>query len=404
MTATIIRGDARAVPLPYESVDLIVTSPPYYGLRDYHDNAAPLIGQIGNEPDPRGYIATLVECTREWIRVLKPCGSLWVNLGDKYSGYNNGSGKGRSLSGERGVPRMPDGGDPHTYGVPCKSLMGLPWRYALACIDELGLILRAEVVWVKPNGIPESVTDRVRRNHEQWFHFTLQPRYYSAVDEIRTPASDYARRPGARRATPPGQRRRAMADTVNPLGALPASVWEVATQPLAVPEHLGVDHYAAFPMEFPRRIIRGWSPPGICIACGEGRRPVVHADRIADRPGRVQGRAADALIEGHGADGRAGSRYASVAHIAGYACACPTPDAPTRPAVVLDPFGGTGTTALIADLYGRHGVSVDRSADYCRIAAWRTTDPRERARGLEMPAPPLIPAAQDALFGDEVTA
>ena len=70
-------------------------------------------------------------------------------------------------------------------GVRAKSLIGIPWRYALACIDDLGLILRAEVIWSKPNGLPESVTDRVRRSHEQWFHFTLAPRYFSAVDEIR---------------------------------------------------------------------------------------------------------------------------------------------------------------------------------------------------------------------------
>jgi hypothetical protein len=75
--------------------------------------------------------------------------------------------------------------NPRNAGRPQKSLIGIPWRYALRCIDDLGLILRAEVIWSKPNGLPESVTDRVRRSHEQWFHFTLQPRYFSAVDEIR---------------------------------------------------------------------------------------------------------------------------------------------------------------------------------------------------------------------------
>src|SRR5690606_9937342 len=95
--------------------------------------------------------------------------------------------------------------------------------------------------------------------------------------------------------------------------------------------------------------------------------------RTPDRPGRVQGRAVDALLGGHGPDGRAGSRYATVVDITGYACACPEPTAPTRPAVVLDPFGGTGTTALVAHALGRHGISVDRSADYCRLAQWRTS-------------------------------
>src|SRR5690606_41938340 len=92
--------------------------------------------------------------------------------------------------------------------------------------------------------------------------------------------------------------------------------------------------------------------------------------------------AVDALLGGHGPDGRAGSRYATVVDITGYACACPEPTAPTRPAVVLDPFGGTGTTALVAHALGRHGISVDRSADYCRLAQWRTSD-IGRASGRE---------------------
>jgi hypothetical protein len=88
--------------------------------------------------------------------------------------------RGRAPSTRR---RRARAGAPRSIGE--KSLMGIPWRYALACIDDLGLILRAEVIWSKPNGLPESVTDRVRRSHEQWFHFTLEPRYFSAVDEIR---------------------------------------------------------------------------------------------------------------------------------------------------------------------------------------------------------------------------
>ena len=85
MTAVIVRADARALPLPDESVDLIVTSPPYYGLRDYRDCDGSLAGQIGSEATPAEYIAALVECTREWVRVLKPSGSMFINLGDKYA-------------------------------------------------------------------------------------------------------------------------------------------------------------------------------------------------------------------------------------------------------------------------------------------------------------------------------
>jgi hypothetical protein len=260
------------------------------------------------------------------------------------------------------------------------------------------LILRSEVVWSKPSALPESVTDRVRRSHEQWFHFTRHERYFAAVDEIREPASGYLRRPGAARSTPPGQRRRAMADTCNPLGALPGSVWDVASVPFSAPDHLVVDHYAAFPPALSRRIILGWSPSGICSVCGDGRRPAVDRGVIADRPGRVQGRRHDALLGAHGPDGRAGNRYRTTGSITGYVCACPEPTAPARPAVVLDPFGGTGTTAMTASVLGRTGISIDLSADYGRLARWRTSDPRERARALGVAPPPPVAPEQGDLF------
>jgi DNA modification methylase len=226
------------------------------------------------------------------MRVLKPTGSLWVNLGDKYRGD--------------------------------KSLTGLPWRYALRCIDDLGLILRAEVIWNKSNGLPESVRDRVRRSHEVWFHMTRQPRYFAAVDEIRTPHGQHPWANERRALVRPAKNQPSqtlvndsrvdMRMGGNPLGALPGSVWTVATQPLRVPAELGVDHFAAFPMELPRRIILGWSPVG---------------------------------------------------------------------GTVLDPFGGTGTTATVAKTLGRIGITVDRSADYCRLALWRTNDPKQLGRAAK---------------------
>jgi hypothetical protein len=293
--------------------------------------------------------------------------------------------------------------------IPPKSLAGLPWRYALGCMDDLGLILRAEIIWSKPNGLPESVQDRVRRSHEVVFHFTRQPRYYSAVDEIREAhapwtlkAYEYEQRARARNG---GYNRRKNADRVdqgdageyavaNPLGKLPGSVWDIPSAPLTVPAELGIDHFAAYPPELCRRIILGWSPPGICTECGEGRRPVANQDR------RVLSGSFGRYADAHGADGRTGARKAITSVITGYACACPQPDAPTRPAVVLDPFAGTGTTMLVASVHGRTGIGVDRSADYCRLAAWRTSDPGERARALGVPKPPPVPEGQRSLFDD----
>lgn len=354
MTATIIRADARAIPLPDASVDLIVTSPPYFALRSYQDAGEHYAGQIGAEPTPQEYIASLIDCTREWMRVLKPSGSIFVNLGDKYAG-NVGT-----TSGHRGNRQTKLNGwsadrqesfnranqpQSNRTGVPSKSLMLLPERYRIAAVDQLGLIARAVLVWSKPNGLPESATDRVRRSHEDWVHLTRAPRYYSAVDEIRQPSNPRNLRPADVRGSISAKeaaRRDAGHGTVghvgkpltfNPLGKLPGSVWEIVSEPLRVPDHLGVDHFAAFPTEWPRRLILGWSPVG---------------------------------------------------------------------GLVLDPFGGTGTTALVAHALGRHGISVDRSADYCRLGRWRTTDPSQIAKAMRVAAPPVEATGQAPLF-DEVS-
>jgi DNA modification methylase len=439
----VIRGDARTLPLPDASVDLVVTSPPYFALRSYTDGGEHYAGQIGAEPTPAEYIANLIDCTREWARVLKPTGSIFVNLGDKYSG-----------AGPQNAPgRLSSVGNSHHWqqvgrsGIPSKSLMLLPERYRIAAVDQLGLIARAVVIWSKPNGLPESVTDRVRRSHEDWVHLTKQPRYYSAVDEIREP---HARiwTPGKNGGTRPAlvasrsQYDGPATSGPHPLGKLPGSVWEIATEPLKVPEHLGVDHFAAFPTEWPRRIILGWSPSGICTACGEGRRPVVasvgldmsrpqarRAQELADRAGLTEAHFAALLSVGVSDTGRGAATqsgtgkntpevYALAAEaravLGGYAreyllrrptgfrdgCACPDASAPTRPAVVLDPFSGTGTTVLVASALGRHGIGVDMSADYCRLAQWRVNDPAQRAKVLGVPRPPEQLEGQADLFAE----
>lgn len=279
-----------------------------------------------------------------------------------------------------------------------KSLMGLPWRYALRCIDDLGLILRAEVIWAKPNGLPESVTDRVRRSHEQWFHFTKEPRYFSAVDEIREPQTSavnhYAKHSRARHDAPEDERDQTRGtltfqmDTPNPLGKLPGSVWTIPTEPLRVPDGLP-QHFAAFPSEWPRRIILGWSPSGVCRECGEGRRPVVDTvyDPLGPNGDGTWTRRANTVSGGPMPTERA----RQTATITGYACACPTPDAPTTPARVLDPFAGTGTVPAVANALGRHGIGVDLSADYLRLARWRCQDPALRAKvlGVDKPKPQI---------------
>ena len=317
-SATVLQGDAADLPLPDASVDLIVTSPPFWSLRAYVDNGRVYDGQIGAEPTPGEYIANLVRCTKEWMRVLKPTGSLWVNLGDKYATRYSSERRG-GRAGLNNDDRTRGRSGQNRTGMPEKSLIGLPWRYALRCVDDLGLILRAEVIWSKPNAMPESVTDRVRRSHEQWFHFTLQPRYFAAVDGLRKPhtygpgrggaaSGNYSAGSGRNDGSPHTS---GGFPTVNPLGRVPGSVWEIATQPLRVPTVLGIKHFATFPLEWPKRLIEGWCPQG---------------------------------------------------------------------GTVLDPFGGSGTTALMAKVMGRHGISVDLSGSYCELAAWRVADPKEVGR------------------------
>jgi DNA modification methylase len=416
--SAILRADARCLPLADSTVDLIVTSPPYFGLRSYQDGGEHYAGQIGDEPTPAEFVDALLDVTRECVRVLKPSGSLWVNLGDKYSGAQQQNSGRQSVEASSSYWRRTD---PKRTGIPNKSLMGIPWRYALRCIDDLGLILRAEVVWSKPNGLPESVTDRVRRSHEQWFHFTVSPRYFSAVDEVReaqklgqSAAALSFNRLG--RETAPGQ---SMAphrvgrndQGLHPLGKLPGSVWTIPTAPLNVPAQLGVDHFAAFPPEWPRRIILGWSPAAICNACDEGVRPVVVTSL------GVKERQPPAYGDGSARHGKGASTLGSrgpSAQITGGACGCGQWASPgggpsftpgdTRPAVVLDPFSGTGTTAMVARALGRTGIGVDLSADYCRLGQWRTNDAAQRAkvRGEDFRKPEPQIDGQEDLFGAAV--
>jgi DNA modification methylase len=415
----VLRGDAAHLPLPDESVDLIVTSPPYFGQRDYRDGGESLKGQIGGEDTPREYVDALLACTREWVRVLKPEGSLFVNLGDSY--YSGKGAPGRTTTDPKNAGRNArrTTRSPLDYGLdlPRKTLIGLPSRYMLGCIDDLGLTVRRDIIWHKVSAQPESVTDRCATRHEYLFHMVMQPRYYTAVDELREPV--HADHHTLSRRDRTGRRLAAanagQTSAVNPLGKLPGSVWEVASQPLSIPGRVaharccrgfakpgceGLAHHAAFPMELPRRCILGWSPPGICAACGEGRRPVAPAvprepnDRLS-----ISTRARTSTARGTHVGSTLG--YPAVTaerRIIGYACACPDATAPTRPALVVDPFGGTGTTALVASSLGRIGITFDLSSGYCDLATWRTQDPGERARALGVPKPPLVMDGQGDLF------
>ena len=378
MTA-LAQADALRLPLADDSVDLVVTSPPYFALRSYRDDDEHYDGQIGSEASPQEFLEALWAATVEMVRVVKPSGSIFVNLGDKYAGSG-----GHNNAGVGGTGRGPSTYTKASGHARPKSLMGLPWRYAIGCIDDLGLILRSEMIWSKPNGLPESTTDRVRRSHEQWFHFTLEPRYFSAIDEIRE--EHRHTEPENARTGPPNNRGKKVGQVThddgapvgnfkyNPLGKLPGSVWSIPSEPLQVPDHLGVDHFAAFPQEWPRRLILGWCPQEVCSECGEGRAPVVLKELELDHHS-THAKTHRANADGQNArsaHGRASDNVSrTVATITGYACACPDNTAPSIPGVVLDPFTGTGTVPMVARALGRTGIGIDLSADYLRLANWR---------------------------------
>lgn len=252
---TLHHGDALAVlrDLPDASVDCIVTSPPYYGLRDYG-----VAGQIGGESSPTEFVAALVAVFREARRVLADDGTLWLNLGDSYSGgsrstfdTNGGKARGRGHAEARPVSGLPD-----------KNLIGIPWRVAFALQDD-GWILRNDVIWAKPNAMPESVTDRLSTRHEHLFLLAKSPRYFFDLDAIRVDhaettiaAATRARKPYAA----PGQRANLKTRGMNEIGANPGDVWSIPTQPFP-----GA-HFAVYPPTLPERcILAGCKPGGIVL-------------------------------------------------------------------------------------------------------------------------------------------
>lgn len=418
MTVRVEQGDAlNLVTVEDESVDLVVTSPPYFALRVYKDSGE-VLEAVGNEDSPEGYLKSLDKFMEEMWRVLKPSGSVFVVLGDKFAGSGGHNNSNITDDEDRG----PKSYNKESGTVRPKSLMGLPWRFAIRQIDA-GWILRQELIWSKPNGMPESVRDRCRRSHEQVFHFTKNEKYYAAIDRIRTvydskTAAKYkggqrenARAEAGEHNTGPLRDFDDWADGTiepNPLGALPPSVWSIATSGLRIPKEViamfqADKHYAAYPPELVKRIVVGWSPEGVCTVCGEGRVPINEKTGPSDYEahGKLTG---DSFMElgdsvpGKTKQGRqtrtangvvVSTLKAADTQYAGDSCLCgewsmddslgfarkvytsPTPEPPTTPAVVLDPFGGVGTTALVASLLNRDAITIDLSAGYTRLAAWR---------------------------------
>jgi len=283
---TLLLGDALEVlrQMPDGSADCCVTSPPYYSLRDYGTE-----GQIGLEASPAEYVERLRGVFAEVRRVLADDGTLWLNIGDSYySGKGSPTQPDSKNEGRRGWVRPLDrcGQD---WAKP-KDLLGLPWRLAFALQDD-GWVLRNDIIWSKPNAMPESVTDRLSNRYEHVFLLARSRRYWFDLDAIREPLAHpealdreivfggsnggggkvgaSARRSGANRSVygraagiPPGQVRPKNGgpgphhDSAHGRGRNPGDVWTIATRPY--PEA----HFAVFPLEVPLRAIRAGCRPG----------------------------------------------------------------------------------------------------------------------------------------------
>jgi DNA modification methylase len=289
--------------LPSESVDCVVTSPPYWGLRDYKTEPVEWSdgwrGQLGLEPTPQLYIQHLVGIFDEVKRVLKKEGTCWVNLGDTYGGTGD--------KGEFGDPKYADGRNGQSVAVnrmqTAKSLVQIPSRFAIAMTDA-GWILRNEIIWYKPNCMPSSAKDRFTVDFEKLFFFVKSKRYYFEQQlEVATEPIGKAKKFGAK--TLGGDA--VIGSPANRPDRKPyisngrrnkRTVWSIPTAPYAGP------HFAVFPPELVETPIRAGCPPG---------------------------------------------------------------------GVVLDPFGGSGTTGEVARKLGRASIIIELNPEYLELI-------RERAR------------------------
>lgn len=408
MTARIIVGDAlsQLATLPDESVHCVVTSPPYWGLRAYGGDPC----MIGLEDTFDEHVGNLLAVFREVRRVLRKDGTLWLNYGDAYASTPPGNkAKGlekwktsglhgakisakyaETLDNSQGQKRDTIKGS----GLKPKDLMLMPCRVALA-LQQDGWWLRSEIVWAKPNPMPESVTDRPSSAHEKLFLFAKSARYfYDAVAVRRPPVSgpsdlkkmeESKDRIGGKHKTLDDPfskasaatnigRKRAVGD---PSGANLRNVWTIATAP-----YRGA-HFAAFPPALIEPCIKAaTSAKGVCPRCGapwarEAKKSLLPTAKAAKR-GVIDER-------DHGADGNdAGANRQKDGHIPGHrnefttvgwkpSCACDPVLAPV-PAVVLDPFGGAGTVGLVAARLGRESILIEINPEYAEMARERIAD------------------------------
>jgi DNA modification methylase len=373
MSVQIINGDCREVlrTLPPESVHCCVTSPPYWGLRDYG-----VSGQIGLEATFTDFVAEMVGVFREVRRVLRPDGTLWLNLGDSYAQSTVRHREGVGDGGVRG-PEWIDNkfSTAAAAGLKPKDLVGIPWRVAFA-LQADGWWLRQEIIWAKPNPMPESVTDRCTKSHEYIFLLTKSARYFFDAEAIRekpTGRTDPITSFGAAKlidGKPRGGRDRTGggASLDGTVGTNKRSVWTVATAPFSEA------HFATFPPDLIEPCIKaGTSEKGCCGKCGAPweRKTNVTYEATDRKPAPNKGHlgAMGERAANMTRDGFVPNRDKQVQTLGWQpTCQC---NAPVVPCTVLDPFGGAGTTGLVADRHQRNAILIELNPTYAAMAERR---------------------------------
>ncbi len=313
--------------IPDHSVDCVVTSPPYYRLRNYQTD-----GQIGMEDTVDAWVERLADVMVALRRVLKPTGTIWLNLGDSYSRH----------------PR---------HGAPPKSMLLAPERLAVE-LSNRGFIIRNKVVWAKTNPMPTSVGDRLATTWEPIYLLAVSPSYFFDLNAIRIPhaskrhPSRLTRTPGPR-IVPQWQgplagandgldRMKAAGRVGHELGKNPGDVWRVATS-----NYRGA-HFATFPERLIEPAIAAGCPARLCASCGMPWRTKI--------PKTLGHLAVTGELQPDCGCGRWWKR-----------------------GVVLDPFIGAGTTAVVAERLGRDWIGIDLNADFARLTRKRLDQHRTRA-------------------------
>lgn len=437
---TLHLGDALSVlkTLPSGIAHTCVTSPPYYGLRDYKVD-----GQIGLEETPGEFIAKLVEVFREVRRVLRDDGTCWVNMGDSYAGswgaQSRGSTsseassrlQGASMLSARQILSHPlgttgTGSLKNTPGLKNKDLMGIPWRVALA-LQADGWYLRSDVIWSKPNSMPESVTDRPSKSHEYLFLLAKSERYFYDAEAIKEPSGGWkesrfedgknaavhpntgkARRSGNKVRKPASARGVPVNTDGSTNGAVAGSVpWEGSTRNKRTVWTIPVSsyaeaHFATFPEALARPcILAGTSEKGCCPKCGapwwrvtestesfesgsgkSGNRPIGKQDLSASDTNSTP-------------DIRMGPVISTRA--VGWHPGCACGESPV-PCTVLEPFAGSGTTLAVAIKHGRHAIGIELNPDYKPLIMKRLKEARKDRDAFECVGTLFCPVREPTLF------